>query len=292
MKLVVAALASVALLVIAAARLLARGDGATAYERLLSYAFLALILPWLVVLVLVVRPGSATPTRARGAALAEGLSLGGLLAALGLPIGLGLLAQRPPGPQVHAFLLLFCAVQVGALLASRTMRKAAPSRAAFVSGAGLAAVPFMLLAIGQLVSFGHGHTNSEAAAISDLRTVIAAQAAYASVTDGAYGTLQCLSRPWPCIPGYPTDAATFLDPAFLQPVRRGYRFEFKGSARVPGGAVAGFDGYTVTATPVEPGRTGIRLFCGDATGAIRFAARSPMPPVEPGSCPSSMEPLR
>src|SRR5512133_1341196 len=57
---------------------------------------------------------------------------------------------------------------------------------------------------------------NEAATIGDVRAVISAQAAYQSANGGFYAsTMSCLSAPTStgCVPGYPTNAPTFLDSA-------------------------------------------------------------------------------
>ena len=54
---------------------------------------------------------------------------------------------------------------------------------------------------------------NESATIGDIRTVISAQAAYQSANAGFYdNAMSCLAATGPvCIPGYPTNAPTFLD---------------------------------------------------------------------------------
>jgi hypothetical protein len=64
-----------------------------------------------------------------------------------------------------------------------------------------------------------------------MRTVIAAQTAYASANGGFYDSrLQCLNAPSTCIPGYAPDAPTFLDSAVTSlQTRSGYkRFLYAG----------------------------------------------------------------
>ena len=72
------------------------------------------------------------------------------------------------------------------------------------------------------------HRN-ESAILGDLRIVISAQAAYAAANAGFYDSrLECLAKPWDCIPGYPRSAPAFLDAdlASNDYVRRGYRRMF------------------------------------------------------------------
>jgi uncharacterized membrane protein YhaH (DUF805 family)/type II secretory pathway pseudopilin PulG len=111
---------------------------------------------------------------------------------------------------------------------------------------------------------------NEAAAIGNVRTVIAAQAAYQYANQGFYdGRWECLSGPQTCIPDY--TGPTFVDAAFLSGPRSGYIHELHGGA--PAAAAKGIspsstDAFAVTAYPVEAGKTGVRAFCGDSTGRV------------------------
>jgi hypothetical protein len=276
--------ATLALVLMAGVPALARGGYRSALEELISFSFLGLLIPWSVGLALA-RPGAAPPHRLRGAALIEGLGLGGIVAGLGLPLGLGLLARRPPEPALLGFLLLFGLAQAAAVFGAVRVRREADvptrSRGLFMAGAVLGAVPFVFLAIGQLVGF-HAPSNTESHAVGDLRTIVSAQAAYESASGGQYGSLECLVRPQPCLSGYPPGAPPFLDGTYLQPVRRGYRFVFHGGPKR----------FAVTAEPLHPGRTGIRIFCADSTGEVRSGPEGPLPPLIDGLCPPAMAPLR
>jgi len=114
---------------------------------------------------------------------------------------------------------------------------------------------------------------NEAATIGDLRTVISAQAAYASAA-GSYGYLQCLAEPSApgCIANYSPDAPTFLDRELATlGTKSGYVRSF-----VPGAAAPtpsnpnGLDGYCISAVPAQPDQTGVRSFAGDGSGRICF----------------------
>ena len=78
---------------------------------------------------------------------------------------------------------------------------------------------------------------NEAATIGDIRTVISAQAAYASANGGCYeGFMDCLANSAaPCIPTTPTDRAHFLDSqlAALLP-KCGYNRSMEARPRGPG----------------------------------------------------------
>jgi hypothetical protein len=135
---------------------------------------------------------------------------------------------------------------------------------------------------------------NESAAIGDIRTVISAQAVYASVNCGLYGTLKCLESPASpgCVVDYPQSAPTFLDFALssLEP-KSGYRRFFHPGRRVAlpktetcASGATGFESYAFTVVPVGVGQTGVRAFCGDATGVICIAMDGSAPTVVNGGC--------
>ena len=111
---------------------------------------------------------------------------------------------------------------------------------------------------------------NEASAIGNVRTVISAQAAYQTVNQGLYdGRWECLSGPQTCIPDY--SGPTFIDAALFAGSRSGYVHELQGGARaaaVKGISPSSTDAFAVIAYPVAAGKTGVRAFCGDATGRV------------------------
>jgi hypothetical protein len=110
---------------------------------------------------------------------------------------------------------------------------------------------------------------NEWSAIGDVRTVIAAEAAYENAA-GQFGTLTCLATPSGCIAWYPANAPTFLDAALAQPsvTKDGYRRQWfekpSRSASTPGAV----DEFCYAATPEVPNKTGVRSFGGDSSGRI------------------------
>jgi type II secretory pathway pseudopilin PulG len=128
---------------------------------------------------------------------------------------------------------------------------------------------------------------NESGTIGDIRTVISAQAAYQSSSGGYYGTMECLNAPSGCIPNY--TGPTFLDPqlASLQP-KAGYKRAFHPGTREASGLMS----FAYTAVPVEPGKTGIRGFCGDSTGIICYTSDGRAPDVRDGACAQSCTPLQ
>src|SRR5262249_2597085 len=104
---------------------------------------------------------------------------------------------------------------------------------------------------------------NEAAAIGDIRTVISAEAAYQASNNGAYAELRCLGDPKTCIGGY--SGPTFIDANLASLAdKSGYKRAFFAGQQMQGG----IDQFAYTATPVTPGQTGTRSFCGDSTGVV------------------------
>lgn len=129
---------------------------------------------------------------------------------------------------------------------------------------------------------------NESSSIGDIRTVISAQAAYSSANGGLYDTLECLGAPATCIPNYPATGPTFIDPGTTLQLKGGYRRSFH-----PGRAARQLDpqvhskssieSFAFVTVPAEPGRTGVRSFCGDSTGVV-CSSPTVLQVVE-GACP-------
>ena len=116
---------------------------------------------------------------------------------------------------------------------------------------------------------------NESAAIGDIRSVIAAESAYAHASGNAYGTLECLQGPGQCLAGHQGNAA-FLSPQLAVAQRSGYRRTLH--LREDQGSFA------YVAVPLVPGQTGVRGFCGDARGVICFTVDGQPPQVVNGEC--------
>lgn len=115
---------------------------------------------------------------------------------------------------------------------------------------------------------------NEASALADARSIVAAEAAYASANGGHYDELECLARPAECIPGYAADGPVFLTGPFPS-VKAGYHREFVGGAPASANDVAfanlsrtSIQSFVYLAHPVSVGVTGMRSFCADYTGRI------------------------
>lgn len=140
---------------------------------------------------------------------------------------------------------------------------------------------------------------NEAATIGDIRTVISAEAAYQSVSGGYYGPPRCLAAPTACLPGY--SGPTFLHPDLASAtVKNGYRRTFhagpaaSATSSVPGAPLAtgNLVGFAYVAVPENSGQTGVRGFCGDASGRICYTADGSAPAVADGACAPDCEDLR
>jgi hypothetical protein len=168
-----------------------------------------------------------------------------------------------------------CGLLCLALAPNRRLR----TRVAVVLGVGAVASL-------RVLSFPFGYRIAyEAGAIGDVRTVISGQAAYASM-NGYYDTLDCLSKPSACIPGYATTSPTFLDATFVEagPHREYRRWLVAGSPvtdRPPYASRTSLRQYAFVAVPLDSRR---RSFCGDDTGVIVQAPNGITPIVRDGHC--------
>jgi hypothetical protein len=123
-------------------------------------------------------------------------------------------------------------------------------------------------------------------------TVLLGQRTYASSNGKFFDEIACLLEPWKCIPGFPSDGAPFLDPTYagLEP-RLGYARKFHPGPKAAPDAIAkakaspsSLQAFAFTATPLKPGVTGGRAFCGDSGGRTCMTADGSEPPVKDGRC--------
>jgi hypothetical protein len=147
-------------------------------------------------------------------------------------------------------------------------------------------------------SLRRARRSSVEAPTGDLRTINAAQQAYASANEGFFdGRLDCLVRPSACIPGYAATAPTFLLPQLAeQGLVRGYTRSFHpgpaaspstGSGRRSPTSVAC---WAMTATPSS--EVGMRSYCVDCSGEIHYREDGRTPGVRDGTCDASDPRLR
>ena len=137
---------------------------------------------------------------------------------------------------------------------------------------------------------------NEAAAIGDLRSMISAQAAYSAENQGFYDSYECLITPTGCIPGTVRERSPFLDARFANASRHGYTFQLHLGPAPDNldntvASASSVTTYAYVAVPTAVSRTGVRAFCGDATGAICAWPDGRTPQVENGACPADCPPL-
>jgi uncharacterized protein DUF4190 len=138
---------------------------------------------------------------------------------------------------------------------------------------------------------------NESAVIGDVRSVLAAEAAYQSVNGGHYDTLECLANPSRCVPGYSGPVLLEAGLATMTP-RRGYKRIFHSGPRPSFEAgskpvsPSSMTAFAYVAVPVQPGQTGVRSFCVDASGEVRAQREGRDPEIVDGACPTEWAPLR
>ena len=138
------------------------------------------------------------------------------------------------------------------------------------------------------------------AALLDVRTVMMASKQFAARNGALFGPLTCLTQPETCLTGFPKDEAPFLDPThdWLE-TRHGYQRKFQlgpktgpDVLRAAGASPESSRSFTFTTTPEMPGQTGLRSFCGDASGKICFVASGAPPTVKDGRCAPPCQELK
>lgn len=132
----------------------------------------------------------------------------------------------------------------------------------------------------------------EASAIADIRTLISAEAAYASLNGGLFDTAGCLLTPGPCL-GPKAPSSLFLTSP-PEGSRNGYtrRFVAGPVARVEDikrleASPSSLRSFAYVAVPDVPGESGERAFCGDSTGRVCCMADGSAPVVKNGACAAS-----
>jgi NCS1 family nucleobase:cation symporter-1 len=126
---------------------------------------------------------------------------------------------------------------------------------------------------------------SDAWAIADVRAVVAAEAGYQSLNNGAYDRLECVVQPADCVPGVPPGEMFLQKKRGVLTARKGYRPRFDAGPHFDAGAQASktsLESYAYWMIP-EPGRPG-RTFCGDGSGVI-CTMSGPPPATTAGTCP-------
>jgi prepilin-type N-terminal cleavage/methylation domain-containing protein len=109
---------------------------------------------------------------------------------------------------------------------------------------------------------------NEASAVGSVRTINTAEITYAA-TYPDIGFTCTASQLGPPASGTPTStAAGLIDSVLAGGAKSGYNLAL---SNCTGGTNQPIVTFTVTATPVSDGQTGIRRFCSDQSGVIRYA---------------------
>jgi hypothetical protein len=159
-----------------------------------------------------------------------------------------------------------------------------------LSGVSILVMPVMIGIVAAIAipSFLRARVSAnEAAAISDVRDVVIAEAAYQKLNGGYFDRLECLVAPDRCVPGH--QGPSVVEGRLLSTkAEKGYRRSFHPGPRAepapPHASPTSLMAFAYVATPAAPGKTGVRTFCGDASGRICYATGAVLP--EDGICPA------
>jgi hypothetical protein len=129
-------------------------------------------------------------------------------------------------------------------------------------------------------------------AILNVRTVVMAGKLYAASNGSLFGELGCLTHPESCGKAWPADAPFPLDPSYSwEGVKLGYVRRFHAGPRAAdadalraGAAPGSLKAFAYTSAPEKPGETGLRAFCGDASGRLCATRDGRVPTVKDGRC--------
>ena len=113
---------------------------------------------------------------------------------------------------------------------------------------------------------------NESSAVGQLRTINVAEITYAaSYPNAGFSTsLEALGGSTPCTASSTT--ACLIDQVLASGQKSGYRFTYQTQDSDADGTI---DAYFVEAVPVETGTTGVRSFCSDESGVIRYTTSEP-----------------
>ena len=124
---------------------------------------------------------------------------------------------------------------------------------------------------------------NESSAVSSVRQINTAEGTYSSSWGAGYApSLANLGGPPPCLVGTAA-AACLLDPLLSTGTftKSGYVFAAAGTNPDANGTL---NGYEVNATPGNAQTTGVRAFCSDASGVVRFVIPGAAVGLAAGSC--------
>jgi type IV pilus assembly protein PilA len=114
---------------------------------------------------------------------------------------------------------------------------------------------------------------NESSAVGSVRTIGTAEVTYSSSWGSGFAaTIQALGGASPCTTAT-SASACLIDPLLsaAAPIKSGYGFDAAGTLLQ--GTV--YNGFEVTAWPTAVQTTGVRAFCDDQTGVLKFFTPSP-----------------
>src|SRR5215469_15888155 len=123
---------------------------------------------------------------------------------------------------------------------------------------------------------------NESSAVGSVRTIGTAEVTYSSSWGTGYSIdLKSLGGPTPCTTATATSAC-LIDPLLsITQVKSGYTFNAAGTLADTAGILNGFE---INATPTNVQTTGVRSFCDDQVGIVKFRAAGTAIGVAVGSC--------
>ena len=133
---------------------------------------------------------------------------------------------------------------------------------------------------------------NESAAIGNLRALVEAEGAFASVNGGRYATLECLRQPDTCAAAGRT-TGRLPGPMVFDTPSSGYVLRFHpGPAAAADGEAGSYliESYAISAVPAST-QGGVRRFCADDGGTL-YVMPEGEGVTEAGHCPASGKPLR
>jgi len=121
---------------------------------------------------------------------------------------------------------------------------------------------------------------NESSAVASIRTINTAEVIYLTAfpTTGFPTALASLGGAAPCTPAVAT--ACLIDNVLATGAKSGYNFATSSYNTVSGANV----NYTVGAGPTSANRTGVRGFCANDDGVIRFVATGGVPVTTSAAC--------
>jgi hypothetical protein len=181
------------------------------------------------------------------------------------------------GPPSIIFMPVFAICGVACLTLAATRRERVSTAVVLALGTVASAVVLVRPS---------GYPTYEAVALTDVRTVLSAEAAYQGVNQDYVDTLECLAKPSSCIPGYPATSPTFLDVSLTRPEpKNGYRRWLVSGPPVenlPSSASrTSTRHFAYVAVPLD---SRWRSFCADETGVIFQAPKGITPNIRDGHC--------